>query len=298
LPSDQSSQFGTVRVDPDWRIRDFEEKTADPQTIPGHPDQCLASMGNYIFERRALIEELLEDAADEHSSHDLGRDILPRVCTRRRVYAFDFRSNVLPGHTRPADYWRDVGTIGSYFQANMDLNNPHSHLNIYTPEWPLRSVHYHGLPAKVTSGFSGKSGFVENSILGHSTIVSGGYVRNSVIGPRVRILSGAVVEDSVVLGDTVIKERAKIRRAIIDHGNVIGEDARIGFDLDRDASRYHIDKAGIVVMPHAALSARLKGGTDERPMPFLLGQEHQTGQPGGRKDSGREAGSADAVLRL
>jgi len=298
MPLTQCSQFGTARVGPDWRIVEFEEKTQHPRTIPGRPDQALVSMGNYIFETRALIEELTQDASDPLSRHDFGRDILPKICKRRRVFAYDFRGNTIPGNGKPTDYWRDVGTIKSYYQANMDLNNPLSHLNLYNPEWPLRSVPYHDLPAKVMADVSGKSGYVENSILGSSTVVSGGYVRDSVIGPHVRISSGAVVEESVVLGQVIINERARIRKAIVDHGNVIGEAARIGYDREQDVSRYHIDEAGIIVVPHAGLSDHLRGGDDERQMSFLLGQERAADQSGPRSRSGRGDRTLDAMLRL
>jgi glucose-1-phosphate adenylyltransferase len=250
LPVNRCSEFGTVCVDANWRIKKFEEKIPSPAAIPGRPDQALVSMGNYVFQRQVLLEELTEDAMDEDSSHDFGRDILPKICGRRRLYAYDFRRNRIEGSEKPSDYWRDVGTIESYYLSNMDLNNPLSHLDLYNKDWPLRSVRYHDLPPRIVEDLSGRSGFVENSILGSSTVICGGSVRNSVIGPNVRILSKAHVEDSVILGNVTIGEGARIRKAIIDHGNNIEAGEKIGYNPSHDAGRFYMDRSGIVVIPH------------------------------------------------
>ena len=250
MPVEEAGPFGTVLIDQDWRIRDFAEKSVRPHLLPWRNDRALVSMGNYVFDPSLLGEALEEDSMEIDSCHDFGRNILPEACLVKRVFAYDFRTNVIPGIDGPTDYWRDVGTIESYYRANMELIDPRSHLDFYHPGWPIRSVRRQELPPKVVPGLSGRSGFVENSILGHNTIVSGACVRDSVIGPNVRILSGAVVEKSVLLGDITVGERARIRRAIIDHGNAIGESEQIGFDRDRDAARYHLDASGIVVVPH------------------------------------------------
>jgi glucose-1-phosphate adenylyltransferase len=250
MPVNRCSEFGTICVGPDWRIKKFEEKVPHPTPIPGRPDQALVSMGNYVFQTQVLLEELTQDAMDEDSSHDFGRDILPKICGRRRLFAYDFRQNRIAGSEKPTDYWRDVGTIESYYLSNMDLNNPLSHLDLYNKEWPLRSVRYHDLPPRVVEDLSGRSGYVENSILGSSTIICGGSVKNSVLGPNVRILSRAHVEDSVILGEVVVEEGARIRKAIIDHGNIIEEGERIGFNPGYDSGHYYVDRSGIVVVSH------------------------------------------------
>jgi glucose-1-phosphate adenylyltransferase len=268
LPVGQSGPFGTVGIDEGWRVREFREKSPQPATLPGRSDLALVSMGNYIFDPRVLVEALAEDAATDGSRHDFGRDIFPKACRTRRIYAYDFRKNAIPGTERPSDYWRDVGSIESYYRANMELNRPGSHLSLYLPDWPIRSIKLNGLPPKVTSDPSGKSGFIENSILGSSSIISGAYVRNSVIGPNVRIASRAVVEESVILGDVVVEEGAKIRRAIIDHGNVIRETQRIGYDQDEDDARFHLDPSGIVVIPHAGLAVRSEPDLRPRRLPW------------------------------
>lgn len=253
MPVAQCSQFGTVVVDNDWRIRHFEEKTPFPTPIPGRPDRALVSMGNYIFNTGCLLEALETDAHDTGSSHDFGRDILPVICEEREVYAYDFRTNVISDTDLPTDYWRDVGTIESYYRAHMDLINPLCHLDLHYPEWPLRSITCHGLPTRMIKDLTGKTGRIENSIVGSSSIVSRGYVRDSVIGNNVYISSGAVIEESVILGDVIVGEGARIRRAIIDHGNVIEAGEGIGYDQDYDAARYYFDDSGIVVVPHHSL---------------------------------------------
>jgi glucose-1-phosphate adenylyltransferase len=255
MPINHCAQFGTVVVDDERRIRRFEEKVPMPTPIPDLPDQALVSMGNYIFDTEVLLEELEQDARNRDSSHDFGRDILPRLCARRRMYAYDFRTNRLSGTEGTSDYWRDVGTIESYYLAHMDMNNPHSHLNLEDPTWPLRSMNRHGRPARVTGDLSGKSGCVENSILADSSVVSGGYVRNSVIGQNVHIASGAVVEESVIMGNCLVEKGVRIRGAIIDHGNVIRAGERIGYDIDSDSTRYHVDRSGVVVVPHSGYKA-------------------------------------------
>jgi glucose-1-phosphate adenylyltransferase len=246
-PITECSEFGIVVVDEQWRVNNFQEKVPHPTPIPGQPDRGLVSMGNYIFNTDVLIEAVMKDTADEQSSHDFGRDILPRICATRQVYAYNFCRNKVPGIPVSNDYWRDVGTIKSFYDANMDLKNPLPHLNLYNGKWPIRSVKHHDPPAKVVIDTSGKAGLVENSLMVGGSIVAGGYVRNSIIGRNVYIASGAQVEDSVILGHSVIEEGAKVRRAIIDHGNVIGKGEEIGYDVERDRNRFYIDDSGIVV---------------------------------------------------
>jgi glucose-1-phosphate adenylyltransferase len=246
-PRAECDQLGVVVVDDQWRVTDFQEKVPDPTPIPGQPDKCLVSMGNYIFNTDMLIEAVMEDTVDAASTHDFGRDILPKIYASRRIYAYNFRRNAVPGMPGPNDYWRDVGTIKNFYDANMDLKNPLPHLNLYNPSWPLRSVKHDDPPAKVIVDTSGKAGDVQNSLVVGGSIIAGGYVRDSIIGRNVRIASGARVEDSVILGHTVIEEGAKVCRAIIDHGNVIKKGEEIGYDREQDMRRYYVDESGIVV---------------------------------------------------
>jgi glucose-1-phosphate adenylyltransferase len=256
LPVAQCGPFETVSVDADGRIEEFREKSALPQPLPGQGGQALVSTGNYIFNPRILYDELNLDSLVVDSSHDFGRDVLPKACRTRRVYSYDFRKNVISDPYGQTNYWRDVGTIESYFRASMELNDPLAPLNLYHPHWPLRSVKRHAMPAKVMADRDGLNGSVKNSILGSSTIVSGATVRDSVIGPNVRIASQAVIEESVILGEVQIEKGARIRRTIIDHNNFIGEGRRIGYDRDQDAALYHLDPSGIVVVPHTKPAER------------------------------------------
>jgi len=259
------SQFGTVVVDRDWRITRFEEKVPNPTSIPGRPDQALVSMGNYIFSPDILQEELEHDAMDENSAHDFGRNILPRICRTRRVFAYDFRSNILLGCDGPSDYWRDVGTIVNYYRATMDLLNPLCHLRLDLPQWPIYSTGQ-GCPPRIISGASGRGGCVENSVIGNGSVISGGYVRDSVIGEKVRIDDGASVEESVILGDAIIGQGARVRQAIIDHGNVIAPGDHVGWERDRDLSRFHVDPSGIVVVAHRVIDRPEKDEGLRKPM--------------------------------
>jgi glucose-1-phosphate adenylyltransferase len=246
-PISECSQFGVVVVDEQWRVIDFQGKVSNPTPIPGQPGMALVSMGNYIFNADSLIEEVMCDTVDTESSHDFGRDILPKIYETKNIYAYNFFRNKIPGGQGSNDYWRDVGTIKSFYDANMDLKNPLPHLNLYNPAWPIRSVKYHDPPAKVVIDTSGKAGSVENSLLVGGSIIAGGYVRDSIIGKNVYIASGARVEEAVVLGHAVIEEGAKVRRAIIDHGNIIARGEEIGYSQERDRSRYHVDESGIVI---------------------------------------------------
>ncbi len=246
-PRAECEQLGVIVVDEQWRVTNFQEKVPDPTPIPGQPDKSLVSMGNYIFNTDVLIEAVVQDSVDAESGHDFGGDILPKIYGSRRIYAYNFCRNAVPGMPAPNDYWRDVGTIKSFYDANMDLKNPLPHLNLYNPAWPLRSVKHDDPPAKVIVDTSGKAGYVQNTLMVGGSIIAGGYVRDSVIGRHVFIASGAKVEDSVILGHAVIEEGAKVRRAIIDHGNIIARGEEIGYDQERDMSRYHVDESGIVV---------------------------------------------------
>ena len=241
FPIAECRRFGVVAVKEDWQVLEFQEKVPNPKPIPGNPQEGLVSMGNYIFNTEVLLEELEIDAADLSSSHDFGKDILPRICNTRLVFAYDFRQNKVPGIEGQNVYWRDVGTIAAYYEANIDLKNPLPKLNLYNPQWPVRSVKYHDPPAKVVIDAQGRIGHLENSLIAGGSIVSGGWVRDSIIGRNVFVSSGALVEDSIIIGDVVIEEGAQVRRAIIDEGNVIGQGEQIGYDLNKDAERFYLD---------------------------------------------------------
>ena len=220
---------------PRRRIIGFHEKRADAPTIPDDPDRVYASMGNYIFSTNLLLRELYADAQNEASSHDFGRDILPSLIGRAEMFAYDFQTNRIPGDP-PAQipYWRDVGTIDAYYDANMDLRSVTPALNLYNRQWPLRTAGYSDAPAKFIFDEQGRRGHAINSVASGGTILSGGMARDSVLGRGVRLHSGSLVEDSILFDNCDIGRRAQVRRAILDKNVHVPEDARIGYDLDRD----------------------------------------------------------------
>lgn len=249
VPKKHAIEFGVLETTADGAITGFIEKRADAPTIPGDPDRVYASMGNYIFSTRLLLQELHRDAQDDNSSHDFGRDILPRLVGRIPMFAYDFQTNFIPGEPagKPA-YWRDVGTIDAYYEANMDIRSVDPALNLYNRQWPLITAGYSDPPAKFVFDEEGRRGQAVNSVVAGGTILSGGIVRNCVIGRDVRIHSGAVVEDSIVFDGCDIGRRTKIRRAILDKNIRIPEDTVIGYDLENDRKFHYVTETGIVVV--------------------------------------------------
>jgi glucose-1-phosphate adenylyltransferase len=251
IPVDKqyASEFGVIEAGADGRIQGFHEKNPNSPTIPGKPDQVFASMGNYIFSTGLLLRELYADAENENSSHDFGRDILPSLVGRSELFAYDFQANRIPGDPPGAQsYWRDVGTLEAYYEANMDLRSVDPALNLYNREWRLRTAGYEDPPAKFTFDEEGRRGVGIDSIVAGGTILSGGSVKNSVIGRGCRIHAGAMIEDSIVFDNCDIGRRAKIKRAILDKNVRVPEGATIGYDLEQDAKRYHVTESGIVVV--------------------------------------------------
>ncbi len=249
MARNQAHQYGTMEVAPDWRIAGFHEKVPDPPEIPGRPGWTLASMGNYIFDTEVLVRELHEDAERPESGHDFGRDILPCIIHHHPVYAYDFLTNEITGelpHNR--GYWRDVGTIDSYFDANMDLRSVTPSLNLFNRHWALHTANYPEPPAKFTFDEDGRRGQSLDSIVSEGCIISGGVVRNSVLGRRVFVHSYSVVEDSILFDNCDVGRRARIRRAILDKNVRVPPDTDIGYDLKRDRQRYHVTESGIVVV--------------------------------------------------
>ncbi len=242
-------EFGVIETDENNRILDFHEKRADAPTIPGRPDHVFASMGNYIFSTKTLIRELLEDAENEDSTHDFGRDILPKLVKKEDVYAYDFQTNKIPGE--PPDqpvYWRDVGTIDAYYEANMDLKSVSPALNLYNRQWPLRTTGFPDPPAKFTFDMENRRGLAIDSVVSGGCILSGGMVRNSILSRGVKIHTAAVVENSIILDNCDVGRRAKVRNAILDKNVRIPEDAMVGYDLEKDRKLYHVTESGLVVI--------------------------------------------------
>jgi glucose-1-phosphate adenylyltransferase len=249
VPRELAGEFGVIETAPDGRIVGFHEKNPDAPSMPGNPNMVYASMGNYIFSTGPLLKYLYEDARIEDSSHDFGRDILPKWVQSGEVFAYDFGTNRIPGD--PVDsqvYWRDVGTIDTYYDATMDLRAVAPVLNLYNRQWPLRTAGYDDPPAKFTFDDEGRRGSAIDSIVSSGSILSGGLVRNSVLGRGVRVHTGALVEDSIVFDNCNIGRRSKVRRAILDKNVTLPDEAIIGYDLESDRKRYHVTDSGITVV--------------------------------------------------
>jgi glucose-1-phosphate adenylyltransferase len=244
-----SREFGVIESAPDGSIIAFHEKRADAPTMPSDPERVYASMGNYIFSTRALLRELHADADRKDSDHDFGRNILPSMIGRSSMFAYDFQTNVIPGDPPGSEvYWRDVGTIDAYYEANMDLRAVTPALNLYNRQWPLRTAGYDDPPPKFTFDEDGRRGQSIDCVVAGGSIMSGGSAKNCVIGRGVRVHAGAHVEDSIIFDNCDIGRRAKIRRAILDKNVRIPADAEIGYDLENDRKLYHVTESGIVVI--------------------------------------------------
>ena len=245
VPQNQASEFGVIELEADGiTIKAFHEKPANPPSIPGEPEWSLISMGNYIFNRKAMEEVLIEDSQNESSKHDLGTNIIPLLSSRGQAIAYDFNLNIVPGETeRDHGYWRDLGTIQSYYEAHMDLVSIHPIFNLYNREWPVLTH----LPPLPPAKFSG-TGSAVDSIVGAGSIIADGRVERSVVSYDVRIAAGAVIQNSVVMPNVVIGGGAIIRNAIIDKGVIIEPGAQLGVNLEKDASRYTVTDSGIVVV--------------------------------------------------
>lgn len=243
-----AQQFGVIQVDEQQRIIGFEEKPSQPLAIPGDSEHCLASMGIYVFTARFLFEHLCRDATEPGSSHDFGKDIIPSIIDSHRVFAFPFRDE---NRKRDA-YWRDVGTLDAYFEANMDLIRIDPQLNLYDVQWPIRTLQPNLPPPKFVFGSYGETdrcGQALDSIVCQGTIISGGKVQRSVISPDVRVNSYAHVEDSILFEGVDVGRHAKIRRAIVDKNVHIPSGMEIGYDTELDRRRgFTISPEGVVVI--------------------------------------------------
>jgi len=247
---DEANQFGVVQVDSGLRVSSFVEKPDNPPQMPGAPGRSLASMGNYLFNPQVLREALIEDSIKENSNHDFGRDLLPALINRVPVYAYNFMTNRIRGDSElNLSYWRDVGTLDAYFEANMDLRDARPHLNLYNPLWPLRTAYFDQPPAKFVFDENGRRGLALHSVISEGCIVSGGAIRNSVLGRSVFVHSYSLVEDSVIMDYAEIGRHVKIRRAIIDKNVYVPEGEEIGYDLERDRQRFFVTDSGLVVIP-------------------------------------------------
>jgi glucose-1-phosphate adenylyltransferase len=246
VPIEQAPSFGVIAVDDNSRIVGFEEKPRRPKAIPGRPDMAFASMGVYLFNTRKILEHLRFDAL-QNTSHDFGRNIIPEMMRTSKVCAYNF----IDKNKKAAKYWRDVGTIDAYWEANRDLVSVDPLLNLYDNAWPMRTYQAQNPPAKFVFAQEkkgGRLGTALDSIVAHGCILSGGRVQNSVLSPNVRVNSYSDVQDSILMENVEIGRHCKIRRAIIDKDVTLPAGTEIGYNLDEDRKRFHVTPSGIVVI--------------------------------------------------
>ncbi len=244
--AEAAGQFGVLQIDTESRIVGFEEKPAEPKSLPGNPGMCLASMGIYVFRPEVLYRRLEEDARDAASAHDFGKNIIPRMIQEQAVYAFSF----IDQNKKEAKYWRDVGTIDAYYEANMDLVAVTPDLNLYDQDWPIRTCPITAPPPKFVFAQQepGRVGVALDSMVSSGCILSGGRVERSILSPFVRVNSFSLVTDSILFEDVVVGRHTKLHRTIVDKGVDIPEGTQIGYFPEEDRKRFTVTESGIVVI--------------------------------------------------
>jgi glucose-1-phosphate adenylyltransferase len=255
VPATEAHHFGIVEVDDNWRVTGFVEKPkVGAKTIPGRPDMVLASMGNYIFKAGVMIDVLQRNALRD-AAHDFGKEIIPAMYPRMKVYAYDFAKNNVPGESEyNRGYWRDVGTIDSYFAACLDLVAVTPMFNLYNHQWPIVSAPMNLPPAKFVFADSTtqRIGIATDSMVSDGVIISGGTINRSVLHPRVRVHSYTDIDESILFDGVDIGRHSKIRRTIVDKGVKIPAGTTIGYDIEADRQRFTVTESGIVVVPKGA----------------------------------------------
>ena len=249
-PIELADQFGVIDVMPDdpRRIRDFLEKPTNPAGLPDSPSEVLASMGNYVFDADALVEAVTRDATTEGSMHDMGGDIVPAFVRRDQAAVYDYQDNVVPGTTeRDMGYWRDVGTLGSYYAAHMDVVSPLPIFNLYNFDWPIYTSYGPQPPAKMVASGDHRAE-IDEAVLSPGVVVSGGRVKRSVLSPAVRVGEGATIDGSVLMNGVIVGAGAVVRNAILDKNVVVPAGAQIGVDADADRARGFLVEDGLTVL--------------------------------------------------
>lgn len=247
VPVAQARHFGVMSIDPARRITAFHEKPSEPTPMPGSSSHALASMGIYVFPLALLCRILREDHDSANTSHDFGKDILPRLIRTHQVYAYRFGG--VSGRVTQDRYWRDVGTVDAYYEANMDLLLPEPPIDLYQEDWPIRGYERPYPPARTMNGESGRPAELVNAIQASGTIVTAAAVRHSILFPNVHVAEGAVVEDAVLFERVRVGRGARLRRCIIDKDVTVPAGETIGFDLAKDARRFTVTEQGVVAVP-------------------------------------------------
>ncbi len=253
VPIEESKDFGIIEVDGEGRMIGFVEKPkSNPKTIPGDPTRCLASMGNYLFTTKELVQEIVNDAGDPKSAHDFGKSIVTGMYGRKNVFVYNFADNVVPGQgVKERGYWRDVGNLDAYFQANMELVAVDPIFSLYNDQWPIYTIHNNAPPAKFVFNNEAEHrvGKATDSLISEGCIISGTHVHHSILSPQVRLNSYSTIEDSIVFEKVSIGRHCRIKNAIIDKHVVIPAGTVIGYDREADKRRFHVTESGIVVVP-------------------------------------------------
>jgi len=250
-PIELADQFGVIDVHPDdpSKIREFLEKPTDPVGLPDSPGEVLASMGNYVFDADALVEAVTRDATEIGSKHDMGGDIVPAFVRRQQAAVYDYKDNDVPGSTdRDRGYWRDVGTIGSFYAAQMDVVSPLPIFNLYNFDWPIYTSYGPQPPAKLVQGATGDKPMADEAVLSPGVVITGGTVRRSVLSPSVRVETGAEVTGSVLMNGVSVGAGAVVRNAILDKHVVVPPGAQIGVDPAADLARGFVVEDGLTVL--------------------------------------------------
>lgn len=247
VPIEEAHHFGIIDVDPAGRVRSFVEKPSHVAPIAGQPDTALASMGIYVFGTDFMCAQLARDAAQADSQHDFGRNLLPHLVREHHVHAHRFAASCV-NMVGDQPYWRDVGTVDAYWEANMDLTHVLPELNLYDDDWPILSLQRQLPPAKFVFDYDGQRGQAVDSLVSGGCIVSGATVRRTILFSKVRVAEGSLIEDSVVLPNVRIGRGVTLRRAIVDKGCVLPDGFSAGVDLDHDRSRFHVSERGITLI--------------------------------------------------
>ena len=244
-PIEEGSRFGIMSINEKYQIVDFQEKPKNPQPMPGNSRICLASMGIYVFNAKTLVDLLIEDAKQD-TDHDFGKNIIPGMIEQFPVYAFLFRDK----NKKSVKYWRDIGTLDAYWEANINLASIDPLFNLYDRDWPIRTCQYQFPPAKFVFDMPeiGRVGHAKSSIISNGCIISGGAIRRSILSPNVRVNSFCEIDECVIMHDVKIGRHSKIRKAIIDKYVDLPENTVIGYDLEEDRKKYTISPGGVVVV--------------------------------------------------
>ncbi|HEY5604772.1 MAG TPA: glucose-1-phosphate adenylyltransferase [Gammaproteobacteria bacterium] len=244
VPLEKAASFGVMSVNAEWKIERFEEKPKHPQPVPHNPGMALASMGIYVFSANFLYDLLIADADDEESSHDFGKDIVPKLVNNYQAYAYPVRD----AQHESTSYWRDVGTVDAFWQANLELIGITPELNLYDEDWPIWTYQEQLPPAKFVFDDEDRRGMAVDSMVSGGCIISGAVVRHSLLFSNVHVNSYSIVEDSVILPNVEIGRHCKIKRTIIDKGCRIPDEMQIGMDLEKDRKQFYVSPDGVVLV--------------------------------------------------